>query len=242
MNAKNILIACLAVIILFTFGYMLICLSKSVGKFSAQFDNLSKEQTVSETESDEEDVEMEWESTSAARGAYRQSGGTSGVKHTSSGSMRSSRSTGDSENMDAIIDEIIRMAAEAGIDPIDFLDSLLAETNTGSKSSGRRTATRVTIRPTGSRTSASGAQIATGQTATPPSLTTTVAGELTGDGSSSAITEDEYQRLIAALNEAGTGQESPEEDVTSSDEGGTENSESTEEVESAGDEEVNDEG
>jgi len=241
MNAKNILIACLAVIILFIFGYMLIALSRSVGKFSAQFDNLSKEQMVSETESDEEDVEIESESTSVARGAYRPSGGTQGVRYTSAGgSMRSSHSTEDSEDMDAIIDEIIKMAAKAGMAPIDFLDLLLAETDTGSKSPRKRASTTTTSRPRGLTISASGAQIATGQGAT-PSSPTAIADELTAEESSSVITEDEYQRLITALSEAGTSQESSEEDVTPNDEGGSENSESAEEVEPAGDEEVNDE-
>lgn len=243
MNAKSILITCLAVIILFTFCYMLFCLAKSVGTFSAQFDKLSEEQMASETSSDEEDVEMESESTSSSRGSYGSASGTQNVRYTSAGgNTRSISSTGDNENMDALIDEIIKMAADAGMDPLDYLDALLAETNTGSKSASTRTSTAMTKKTAVSTTMASGSQTAAGQSTTPGSITITVADEVTGAESPSSMTPDELQRLMSELTPTGVNQVPPEQDTTPGDAESESSAESTEEVEPASGEETNDEG
>jgi len=125
---------------------------------------------------------------------------------------------------------------------MEFLDLLLAETDTGGKSVGSRTSSSITRKTTGSMTMISSPQTAAGQNATTTSVTTTVADGLTGEQSSAPMTEDELQRLISSFNEVGADQESPGEDVTPGDEDSESGTESTEEVEPVGDEDTNDEG
>lgn len=120
MSIRNVFIISLSAIFLVVFCWMLTTLTKSVGKFTSQFSELSSKQIVEDT--DEPDATQQ-DTDFSSDGSLLFTSNSSDPAYM--GTSSSAYSMQDDAEIDELVEIIARLAAEAGMDPIDFLDMLL---------------------------------------------------------------------------------------------------------------------
>ena len=253
MTARNIFIISLSVVFLFVFCWLLFSLTKSASRFSALFSAFSNKQVV------KKETDVTQQDTTSSSGVSVTSGGS---RHTADMEVGASLySAQDDAEIDETAKIIAKLAAEAGMDPVDFLNMLLAESGTDSKITTQQqaSATASNNSETVSELNASNLQMTTDENiedtqSTSPADVTTLDNisqeELEELLQSLPTTDEEYLRTISELNsqeETADSDSAPEETADSEPDDSeldTENyddEENTDEVDNNNDESENEE-
>ena len=203
MTARNIFIISLSVVFLFVFCWLLFSLTKSASRFSALFSAFSNKQVV------KKETDVTQQDTTSSSGVSVTSGGS---RHTADMEVGASLySAQDDAEIDETAKIIAKLAAEAGMDPVDFLNMLLAESGTDSKITTQQqaSATASNNSETVSELNASNLQMTTDENiedtqSTSPADVTTLDNisqeELEELLQSLPTTDEEYLRTISELN------------------------------------------